>query len=310
MFLVVIDAHSKWIDAYPMNSSTSMATIEKLRQSFAIHGLPETLVSDNGTCFTSQEFQIFTRKNGIKHIKSAPFRPATNGLAERAVQTLKQGLKKMSTGSVETKVSRVLSMYRVTPQATTGLSPAELLFNRKVRTRLDLVMPCVEGRVEQRQMQQKLHHDRLAVRTFTVGQTVNVKNFARGSKWLPGVVVQVTGPLSYMVKLQDGRVIKRHVDHILSGIPGAERFPQHEGDLGELIKPAPAVVPSASAALSPPVVTNGEETSQEGLNSPASAPRAPDTDQHPAEPCRTPVSEDRPRRQSRMPERFKDYVMP
>ncbi|KAK7095401.1 hypothetical protein V1264_006813 [Littorina saxatilis] len=109
MFLVVIDAHSKWMDAYPMNSSTSAATIEKLRQSFAIHGLPETLVSDNGPCFTSEEFEEFMHRNGIKHIKSAPYHPSTNGLAERAVQTLKQGLRKMKSGSIETRVSRLLS---------------------------------------------------------------------------------------------------------------------------------------------------------------------------------------------------------
>ena len=73
MFFIIIDAHSKWIDAYPMNTSTSSATIEKLRQTFATHGLPETVVSDNGSCFTSEEFERFMKMNGIKHIKSAPY---------------------------------------------------------------------------------------------------------------------------------------------------------------------------------------------------------------------------------------------
>ena len=114
MFLVVVDAHSKWSDVYPMNTCMSTATIEKLQQSFAVHGLPETAVTDNGTCFTSDEFNVFMRNNGTKHIKSAPYHPSTSGLAERAVQTLKQGLKKLKQGSIETSVSISLFMQNYT----------------------------------------------------------------------------------------------------------------------------------------------------------------------------------------------------
>ena len=117
------------------------------------------MVEDNDTCFTSDEFNVFMRNNGTKHIKSAPYHPFTNGLAERAVQTLKQGLKQLKQVSIETRVSRFLSSYRTTPQSTTGLSPSEMLFNRKVRTRFDLVQPCVEIQMVQKQLQQKLHHD-------------------------------------------------------------------------------------------------------------------------------------------------------
>ena len=45
MFLIVIDSHSKWMEAFPMNTSTSSATIEKLRMAFATHGLPEIVVT-------------------------------------------------------------------------------------------------------------------------------------------------------------------------------------------------------------------------------------------------------------------------
>ncbi len=61
MFLIVVDSFSKWIDAYPVTTASSILTIERLRSSFAIHGLPEILVSDNGSCFTSQEFKDFMK---------------------------------------------------------------------------------------------------------------------------------------------------------------------------------------------------------------------------------------------------------
>ena len=94
MILVIVDSHSKWIKAHVVNSATSQATIEKLRLVFATHGLPEVIVSDNGTSFMSEEFSAFIHNNGIKHLTSAPYHPASNGLAERAVQTLKNALKK------------------------------------------------------------------------------------------------------------------------------------------------------------------------------------------------------------------------
>ena len=77
-----------------VNSATSNATVEKLQTVFATHGLPEVIVSDNGTAFTSEEFALFVQRNGIRHLTSAPYHPASNGLAERAVQTLKSALKK------------------------------------------------------------------------------------------------------------------------------------------------------------------------------------------------------------------------
>ena len=60
---------------------------------FATHDLPEMLVSDNGSVFTSAEFTDFTKQNGIQHMKSAPYHPASNGLAERAVHADIQGLR-------------------------------------------------------------------------------------------------------------------------------------------------------------------------------------------------------------------------
>ena len=94
MFLVVMDAYSKWLEVHRMKSITSTATIEQLREMFATHGLPVTVVSDNGSNFTSSEFQEFMKKNGIKHIKVAPYHPASNGLAERAVRIFKEGYEK------------------------------------------------------------------------------------------------------------------------------------------------------------------------------------------------------------------------
>ena len=85
MFLLLIDAHSKWLEVHMTNSSSSATTISLMRKSFATLGLPEVIVSDNATNFTSEEFECFLKKSGIKHLRTPPYHPASNGIAERAV---------------------------------------------------------------------------------------------------------------------------------------------------------------------------------------------------------------------------------
>ena len=96
MFLVIIDAHSKWMEVHKTASSSSTATIDLLRTTFATLGLPEVIVSDNTANFTSEEFSEFLKRNGVRHVRTPPYHPASNGLAERAVQSFKEGMKLLS----------------------------------------------------------------------------------------------------------------------------------------------------------------------------------------------------------------------
>ena len=82
MFFVVVDAHSKWPEVVIVSTSSTQKTIDILRLLFLWYGLPEQLVSDNGPQFTSKEFEQFARANGIRHIRSAPYHPASNGQVE------------------------------------------------------------------------------------------------------------------------------------------------------------------------------------------------------------------------------------
>ena len=215
MFLVVIDAHSKWIEVSPVSTATALTTIQQLRKIFAQFGIPDTIVSDNGTQFTASEFKEFCRLNGIRHTCVAPYHPSSNGLAERAVKIFKEGFKKQAEGSLSDRIARMLFQYRITPHTTTGVAPAELLMGRKLKSRLDILRPQVESRVQDRQSRQKADHDKSSrVRQFSVGESVFVKNHGRGDRWLLGQITEVSGPLSFKVKVQDGRVIRSHQDHL------------------------------------------------------------------------------------------------
>ena len=72
-FLILVIHTPKWIEVKPVNNATSTVTIDQLRSIFATHGIPEMLVTENGSVFTSEEFEKFTKQNGIHHVKSAPY---------------------------------------------------------------------------------------------------------------------------------------------------------------------------------------------------------------------------------------------
>ncbi|GFX79639.1 uncharacterized protein K02A2.6 [Trichonephila clavipes] len=78
---------------YPMKVSTTKKTIKCFRDSFSRFGLPRILVRDNGSQFTSYEFQRFMQGNGIKHKISVLLKPLSNRQAECYVVTLKHSLR-------------------------------------------------------------------------------------------------------------------------------------------------------------------------------------------------------------------------
>ena len=200
---------------YRGNSCTSAITIGKLRDSFATHGLPDTLVSDNGPCFVSEEFEGFMKGSGIRHVRTAPYHPASNGLAERAVQSFKADMRKQSSRSVKTKLAKFLLNYHTTPHTTTGVTPAQLLMGRRLTTSIDRLFPDVSRKVVQTQLQQKNYQDQhVTYRPFQVQYRVFIRNHANGPIWVPGVILAVTGPLSYECQLVDGRRVRPHQDQL------------------------------------------------------------------------------------------------
>ena len=183
IFLVATDAHSKWPEIFEMRQTTTSKTIAILRHLFARYGLPEQIVSDNGPQFTSAEFTEFLRKNGVQHIRSAPYHPASNGAAERLVRTSKESIKAGERDglTLQHRLENFLFTYRTTPHSTTQVAPCSLFLGRSLHTWLDLIHPNVGQRVRSKQAKQKQHHDQHAHhREFQVGQRVMTRNYRSG----------------------------------------------------------------------------------------------------------------------------------
>ena len=219
-FFVVVDAHSKWPEVFATASTTAAKTIEMLTRLFASYGLPEEMVSDNGPQFISKELDQFMKQHGVQHTRVPCYHPASNGEAERCVQTLKQALLTSSLDkgkSLQQRLFSFLFSYRNTPHTVTGQTPAELFLKRKPRTRLSLLQPNLAQHIEEHQMREKQQHDggRYKTREFLPGDNVLVRNFRGKDKWKRGTVIMRIGPVAYQIRVGE-RMCHVHVDHLLS----------------------------------------------------------------------------------------------
>ncbi|XP_064469853.1 uncharacterized protein K02A2.6-like [Ornithodoros turicata] len=139
ILLVVLDSHSGWLEAIPVKfAEVTVVNPRRLRARF---GLPTCFVTDNDTTFTGAAFQEFVKRNGIRHIRTAPYHPKANGLAERVVRSVKEeALKKLTGGSLEIRLQRWLHNHRRTPSAANrAKAPVEMLFNFLPRSHLDII---------------------------------------------------------------------------------------------------------------------------------------------------------------------------
>lgn len=207
----MVDSFSKWPEIVQTSRITTTATINILRSLFARLGMPETVVSDNGTQFTSAEFAEFCSINGIQHITTAPFHPQSNGQVERFVDTFKRATKKEA-------LDLFLLTYRTTPNtsAPNGLSPSEVMFGRRIWTNLELLRPPKPCQQDPEELPGKL-------RSFNRHDLVYVKVYSRNSRsWVPGTVVEKLGQVMYNVWTDGRRLMRSHVNQLRSRSSTAE----------------------------------------------------------------------------------------
>lgn len=195
----------------PLKTATTDTTIHLLREIFARFGIPHCVVSDNGPQFSSAAMAKFMRENSIRHVRTAPYHPQSNGLAERAVRTIKEGLKKNKRGTLQEKLSRFLFRYRSTPLES-GKSPAQLLLGFEPRTRLSAHFPAGEVPAEAEATREQPSSAKTPP-LFPPGKPIWSRQFQQGQKWLPGTVVATEGNRMVKVETTLGTQ-RRHVDQL------------------------------------------------------------------------------------------------
>ena len=216
-WLVLVDAYSKYPCIHPTTSISTKSTIDLLEQDFSHFGYPHTIVSDNATTFLSGEFQFWCHERGITHLTGAPYHPATNGAAERLVQTFKQALRKSSLPPRQA-LQEFLMQYRRT-QLTSGYSPSELLNGRQIRTKIDTLLPSPAHIAQGKQTLEITKSIAKEGYKYRVGMPCYALYCGprrdKDPRWVPAIVIKVHGPRSVNVRVHPrGPTWRRHIDQL------------------------------------------------------------------------------------------------
>lgn len=241
--LVLVDALSKWVEAFVGVTATTEFTVQCMRQAFARFGIPGSIVTDNASCFTSGAFKKFIQANGIAHATIAPGHPSTNGQAENMVKTLKKAMKKKlgegrkSKAEIETSLQDVLFEYRNTPHRTTGAAPAEMMLGRKLSDILEKLCPiktvppsekfeAIKNRIQVQQEVQKKNYGGVRSKTFKCGDLVMVRDFTNPNRqgWVTARVKEKLGERHYICELGNGRERKCNVEQMVDRRSSEQSF--------------------------------------------------------------------------------------
>ncbi|EYC20763.1 hypothetical protein Y032_0021g408 [Ancylostoma ceylanicum] len=245
-YMVVVDAMSKWPEIFELNNITPGTTVKLLKELFARYGNPKTLVSDNGTQFTSELFKPMCEERGVTHVRTPPYHPQFNGQAERFVDILKRRIKKLKGEGSPTLspnsdcLDTVLLAYRTTPNAALqGKSPAEVFLGRRLRTRLSMLVPTQEqpepdfaaDRRKQVEAQFNRRHGARS-REFSSGGQVMVKSHRGASdfEWTEGTMIKRTGRVTYEVDI-GGKHVLRHANQMRKVMSGQKNDTSTSRDL-------------------------------------------------------------------------------
>uniref|UniRef100_A0A672HPC8 Integrase catalytic domain-containing protein n=1 Tax=Salarias fasciatus TaxID=181472 RepID=A0A672HPC8_SALFA len=207
-----------------LTNMSSACVITHAKSIFARHGIPHIVVSDNGPCFSSREWQRFAEQYEFRHVTSSPHYAQSNGQAEKGVHILKQLLKKAADSNSDPYLA--LLSYRASPLQC-GLSPAELLMNRKLRTTLPsyptVTTPKkntkVETKLKKQKMRQKSFYDVSAkpLSPLTNNDSVRIED---ADGWnTKGTVLQEVAPRSFAVQTEDGQILRRNRRSLLKTLP-------------------------------------------------------------------------------------------
>ena len=220
MYSVTVDSYSGFYDIDKLENTTSKTVIRKLKNRFATHGSPKTLITDNASYYTSKEFKEFTKKWKIGHRTISPTYSQSNGLGERAVQSAKELLQKCTREGSDLYLA--LLHVRNTPRGELD-SACKRLMSRVTRTTLPTtlmnlkpqIVNNVKNNLTKVRMQKKKHYNKTARKLPKLNEDDIVRiQGKKGYDRLAKVIGKADRPNSYVVK-SNGREYERNRRHLL-----------------------------------------------------------------------------------------------
>ncbi|GFX38201.1 uncharacterized protein K02A2.6 [Trichonephila clavipes] len=166
-YLVLIDYYSKWIEIAELVNKSADEVIIKLKTIFSRFGVPNIVVSDN-IPFNSYIYKKFTNDWDFDYAFICPYYSPSSGMVEKVVGNSKSIMRKTRENRRDYLVG--LMEYRNTPISGLDLSPAQMMFNHRLKTKLPIsnkllnaeLFNKIREKLRKRQNVQKIHYDKTA----------------------------------------------------------------------------------------------------------------------------------------------------
>ena len=223
-YLVTCDYFSNFFEIDRIHKTDAKSIIHKLKAHFARFGIPDTIVTDSGTQFTSEQFSKFGKTWGFEHVTSSPHHHQSNGLAESAVKRAKR-MMKMAKRSGEDQYLALLHIRNI-PSPDTETSPAQRLLGRRTKGTLPITNKLLQelppnkyerDQLELIKMRQEKYYNKGAkdLTPLKKGDIVRMKPFTLGQKeWKKAIVLDRLDERSYEVSYDNGGTFRRNRVHL------------------------------------------------------------------------------------------------
>ena len=210
--LTAIDYYSRFPFVFFLKTGSSREVVEALRSLFSLFGVPESIISDNGTAFTSSQFESFLGTLAIKHSRSAVYFPQSNGLIERFHGTFKHRLVRVREDSsipLKLAVEKVMFDIRNSPTTVHGETPFSRLFKRQIRSEfspLSLADAAITAPTRNyRDLYDRVNKRRKAsTLDLGVGERVLLRQGRTSKFTTPATIVKRRGKGSWLVQTSRG----------------------------------------------------------------------------------------------------------
>ena len=248
---MVVDYFSDFNEVSELQDTTSTLVIKALKEQCSRHGIPDTVVSDNGSQFSSQEFHEFALSWEFNHVTSPPHHPKSNDKAESSVKIVKQLFKKAERDRQDPWLA--LLGYRNTPKEGVGASPAQRLMSRRICTLLPTAASLLRLTVNQssvdslqlKRQKVKFYHDKHVglLPELEIRQEVRVAPLRKNQTWEEGICTEKLSDRSYVVQ-SGGTSLRRNRQFLkLAREPSLQANTDANLDNVAHRDPVPAVLP-------------------------------------------------------------------
>lgn len=232
-YLITVDYHSNFFELDQLPDSTSTTVIKRMKSHFARHGIPDTIISDNGTQYTSSAFKSFSKQWGFCHETISPGNSQANGAAEAAVKIAKKLMKRSKSAGEDPFIS--LLNLRNTPTEGLNTSPAQRLLGRRTKSLLPTASaklvpgyhdPRTETNLKEKRKMGASNLGGRDLRPLTLGDTVRMQPIENNKKeWKQATVSQQLNSRSFIVTTENGKCYKRNRRFLRKSVASTHSIP-------------------------------------------------------------------------------------